>query len=206
MSSKKLLILLGIGFAVLFHPTEASTFRRLNLEQIVSRAGRIFRGRCIETQVAIDRDLRQTVTFVTFVPDRTIRGGAASSGKITIELLGDQSASARPGESIEGIPRFTEGEEVVLFLYPPSAHGLTSPVGAGQGKFRIVHDKQGRVVAANQYANERLLDGLSPRAKAALGERGRRYHDAVAIPIDDLLEMARSLAATSVPAAAKEGR
>jgi hypothetical protein len=40
--------------------------------------------------------------------------------------------------------RYRSGERVLLFLYPPSKLGLTSPVGGFRGRFRI--DPSGRVI------------------------------------------------------------
>jgi hypothetical protein len=40
--------------------------------------------------------------------------------------------------------RYRPGERVMLFLYPPSKLGLTSPVGGPMGRFKV--DPQGRVV------------------------------------------------------------
>jgi len=39
--------------------------------------------------------------------------------------------------------RYQPGEQVVLFLYPASSLGLTSPVGGEMGRFQV--DKVGRV-------------------------------------------------------------
>lgn len=40
--------------------------------------------------------------------------------------------------------RYRPGERVMLFLYPPSRLGLTSPVGGWQGRFRI--DRNGQIL------------------------------------------------------------
>ncbi len=40
--------------------------------------------------------------------------------------------------------RYRPGERVLLFLYPPSRLGLTSPVGGWQGRFRI--DRNGQIL------------------------------------------------------------
>jgi hypothetical protein len=41
-------------------------------------------------------------------------------------------------------PRYRVGERILLFLYPPSKLGLTSPVGGPLGRFAF--DDQGRVI------------------------------------------------------------
>jgi hypothetical protein len=67
-------------------------------------------------------------------------------------LLGNATVTARPGEATEGLPRFEVGEELILFLYGDSSRGLTSPVGFGQGKFKVIRDKGGKQHAANGSA------------------------------------------------------
>jgi hypothetical protein len=172
-------------------PVFASHVRTLNLEEMTARADRIFHGRCIKIQVSTDPDLRQVVTYATFVPQSAAKGSV--HGRLTIKMLGNQSASAQPGEAIEGLPRFQEGEEVVLFLYPDSAAGLTSPVGFGQGRFKVVHDKEGKALALNAFGNERILDGLTPEAQKKLGPQVERFRGRGGIPPDLLLDLVRSL-------------
>jgi hypothetical protein len=185
------LCILAFSIAGLFVPTFASQIRALNLEQLTQHANRIFHGRCLSVSVGTDPDLGQTVTTVTFVPYRAMKG--SFHGKLTLKLLGNQTVQAGSAEATEGIPRFEPGEEVVLFLYADSARGLTSPVGFGQGKFKIIQDKKRKSQAINGFSNERLLDGLSPGAQAKLGGRVARLHGRNSIPLDDLLEMVHSL-------------
>lgn len=170
----------------------ATQVRQLNLEQLTRSAGKVFHGRCLEVRVGTDSQLGQTVTYATFVPYRSMKGEV--HGKLTLKFLGKQTPDAAPGEATEGIPRFEEGEEVVLFLYPESARGLTSPVGFGQGKFKVVKGKDKKLQAINGFSNERLLDGISPTAQARLGGRLERLHARKDLPLDDLLEMIQTLA------------
>jgi hypothetical protein len=172
-------------------PAFAARVRSLNLEELAGRADRIFQGRCIQVRVGTDPDLGQVVTYVSFAPQASVKGNV--HGRLTIKLLGNESATARPDEALEGLPRFQEGEEVVLLLYPDSARGLTSPVGFGQGKFKILRDKLGKASAVNGFANERLLEGLSKKAQDKLGSRAERFRGKSAIPPDDLMAMLKIL-------------
>jgi hypothetical protein len=56
--------------------------------------------------------------------------------------------------------RYSRGENVVLFLYPASKLGLTSPVAGAAGRFRV--DKTWRVQVAN---GNPLPRPLAPRKK-----------------------------------------
>ena len=56
--------------------------------------------------------------------------------------------------------RYQPGERLLLFLYPPSKLGLTSPVGGQLGRFAV--DSGGNVIVENARLAA-LLGGLSPR-------------------------------------------
>ncbi|HEU5182228.1 MAG TPA: hypothetical protein VFW45_15695, partial [Candidatus Polarisedimenticolia bacterium] len=94
----------------------------------------------------------------------------------------------------EATPGFHEGEKVVLFLYPESRSGLTSPVGLGQGKFLRVSGKDGKEIAVNGFGNRGLLHGMSPRAVERLGSLGKGDpHRPDRLTSDDLLRMVQEL-------------
>jgi len=161
-----LLALLLVG-AVCAH---ASQLRRLNLEDLTRRADRVFSGRCIDVRVGVDPDLGREATWITFAVGRAAKG--TLPGRLTIKLLGDQNAGGPDRDRIEGLPRFRKGEQVVLFLYPDSEVGLTSPVGFGQGKFSLIPDPKGGMKAVNAFGNDGLLDRMGPGVELLRGPRG----------------------------------
>jgi hypothetical protein len=57
------------------------------------------------------------------------------------------------------------GQELVLFLYPESQYGLTSPVGAGQGRFRVLRDASGGALIVNEAGNRGLFENVAASAK-----------------------------------------
>ena len=173
-----------------FSLAHASRVRPINIEEMSQRADRIFLGRCVGVRAELDPDLGQMVTYATFVTHRAVKGSA--HGKVTIKLLGDQVEDGSPVRGIEGVPRFREGEEVVLFLYGDSGRGLTSPVGLGQGKFVVFEDKLGKRQALNALGNETLFRNLSPGARKKLGELPTRPARGGIDP-DALLDMVRRL-------------
>ena len=171
--------------------TQAARTRPVNLEVMTQRADRIFSGRCVRVQVARDPDLGQVVTYVTFVPHRVEKGDIR--GSLTIKLLGDQDEESPRGTVTDGLPTFRKGEEVVLFLYGESRHGLTSPVGFGQGKFALITDKRGRSLVFNQFANENLFRDLSPGALRRLGHRAPVDQKPAEVSPDELLDLVHVL-------------
>ncbi len=147
-------------------PLQASQVRSIDLEQMTQRAARIFSGRCIETGVVFDPVLGREVTVATFRVHRAVKG--VTGDTVTVRMDSGGGATDAPA----GIPVFRTGEEVVLFLYGESTLGLSSPVGLGQGRFKVVTDKQGRRLALNDFGNRNLLTGLRPEARARLRARG----------------------------------
>jgi hypothetical protein len=95
------------------------------------------------------------------------------------------------------LPAHRVGEEVLLFLYPESQYGFTSPVGAGQRKFVVGDDpvlKQR--VLVNSVDNAHLFStadairfkrALSPKEQMLLQrERGPA-------PYEEFLSLVRKL-------------
>jgi hypothetical protein len=128
---------------------------------------------------------------VTFEVERGVKGEAR--GRVTIKVLGDQSAKDERSPGIDGAPRYAEGEEVILFLYGESRHGLTSPVGFAQGKFSVVRDKQGQRRALNGLGNRHLFEGLSAEAKGRLRDVPDRWKGRDGLPPDALLDLVTRL-------------
>jgi hypothetical protein len=74
---------------------------------------------------------------ISFHVDHAIRGVKNRQTLVVREWAGLWAAGSR----------YRTGERVLLFLYPPSKLGLTSPVGGAVGQFAF--DDQGRVIIGN---------------------------------------------------------
>ena len=102
--------------------------------QLTQKAGYIFSG----TVKAIDRLTPKAnsvaVMQITFHVDQGMRGARTGQTLVIREWSG----------LWQGEARHRVGERVMLFLYPPSKLGLTSPVGGASGRFEI--DTRGRVI------------------------------------------------------------
>jgi hypothetical protein len=181
------LILLVAAAGLAVTPVEATKVRPVNLEEMTERAATIFSGRCIDVREVEDPGIGRTVTVAVFEVDRSIKG--ARGRRVTVKMLGGSDGKS----SIVGMPRFHEGEQVILFLYGESPLGLSSPVGLGQGKFSIYEDKQGRHLAVNGMGNRNLLEGLSADAKFRLGESLESTSDGRGLDPTSLLDMAKTL-------------
>jgi hypothetical protein len=119
----------------------------LSLQEMVAASGFIFSGKVINLQSARDDATGFIVTYATVAVQDAVRG-----------VTGDHFIFKQYGGSYQGLnvfvadmSYFSVGEEVVAFLYPISALGLTSPLGVAEGKWAIERDPATgkKFVAAN---------------------------------------------------------
>jgi hypothetical protein len=128
-------------------------------KQLSRRAGMIFAGTVLETQWPSTRALSNVLAVpggaeavrLTFRVDVPI-AGVEPAQILTIHEWVGASSSDRPIRS---------GQHILLFLYPPSRLGLTSPVGGALGQIEL--DASGKYVA--QYVQK--LGGPAPSGASA---------------------------------------
>lgn len=102
---------------------------------ILRDSAKIFSGTVLQVEHRnSDSSSALATTKIRFHVDQAIRG--VSRGQV-IEV-NEWAGLWQAGE------RYRPGERVLLFLYPPSKLGLTSPVGRGAGRFQV--DRTGRVI------------------------------------------------------------
>jgi hypothetical protein len=149
----------------------AATVLPLSLDQLARQADRIFVGRCESVTAALDeRGLPST--YARFVVEDGLKGVAAG-GTVVIKQFGADRTPLRveEGKSAVVTPKtmslpgstYRTGASYLLFLYPESDWGFTSPVGGGQGRFEIFarkgQDASLQVMAVNPLEN-RFLETL----------------------------------------------
>ncbi len=109
---------------------------------LLRNSGYIFSGTVKTVERIAPRDHNSVAVMrVTFQVEEAIRGVRKGQLLVIREWAGLWQA----GE------RYRPGERVMLFLYPPSKLGLTSPVGGGAGRFRV--DPQGNVIVKPRKAD-----------------------------------------------------
>jgi hypothetical protein len=130
------------------------------LRQMTRRAGAIFAGRVLSVQYLRPRFTDEVPTMrVTFRVERGIRGARTGSTFV----LREWAALWNGGE------RYQVGERVLLFLYPRSRVGLTSPVGGERGRFRV--DTKGQVIVNAERAELFERSSLRERSPNRLRTR-----------------------------------
>ena len=143
----------------------AMDVRRLGFDEVVERADCIVHGTV--SSVASGRDEAGIpATWVTLAVAECLKGGTGPS--LTLKQVGVQEPMADGTLlRIPGLPRYRAGDEVVLFLHAPSGRGFTSPVGLGQGVYRIRATPGGRTVrSAATRAAPQDLDALLADVRA----------------------------------------
>ena len=115
-------------------PTPPVTLKPI-LYPILGASERIFAGTVLQVQ-HLNASPASTLacTSIRFRIDEAIRG--VRQGQV-LEIR-EWAGLWQSGE------RYRPGERLLLFLYPPSKLGLTSPVGHSAGRFPL--DKDGRVL------------------------------------------------------------
>jgi hypothetical protein len=130
------LMLLGSLPATAVKPLQPPGIRVLpQRHSLTLQSGYIFSG----TVKTVERLTARTsgsvaVMQITFYVNQGLRG--ARTGQTLV--IREWSGLWQSGD------RYSPGERVMLFLYPPSKLGLTSPVGGASGRFRV--DPGGKVI------------------------------------------------------------
>jgi hypothetical protein len=152
---------------------DAANVRYMNLRDLVARADRIVRG----TVVASDEGTVQagggTLPIVTYRirVDEALKGAGNGGETIEVRLLGRikevKAGALRRGPVFRDLPQFAVGSDYLFVLTRPSAIGLSTTVGLGQGLFQL-QGRRGTELAVNEANNLGLFTGLTG-APAASG-------------------------------------
>ncbi|HZS06910.1 MAG TPA: hypothetical protein VFD58_18890 [Blastocatellia bacterium] len=134
--------------------------RQVTLTEMTTGAGRVVYGRIAEVRNGTHPDYSHiAVTFVTLDVIEMLKGSAAK--RLTFMQFASAQGQSQAVAHNYHMPKYAVGEEVVLFLYPESRYGFTSPVGEGQGKFQVSNDpRTGRRALVNDRGNRQLFEPL----------------------------------------------
>jgi hypothetical protein len=151
-------------------PAAATTILALDVPELERCAERIFVGRVADVQLGFDEQ-GMPVAWTTFAIEQSLKG--VTGARVTIKQLRSGQAT-QPGAlfRVPAMPAYTRGEKVLLFLHQDSVLGFTSPVGLGQGAFRVRGNGDDALVE-NDVGNANVAPGLAP-ASAAAPRRAQR--------------------------------
>lgn len=189
--AKFLALSAAVGLLVV-SPLMATILKQMNLEDLAGNANRIFSGTVIEVDkgsMEVGGGTLSTVTYRVLV-DTAFRGEFTDKGGRQIadfRMLADAGPS-RSGElvrysTLPKMPAIEMGKRYLFFATAPSAVGLSTTVGLGQGCFRI-SGEPGEELLVNEFDNMGLFRGMSV---TAVPERGPIAYTRLAEQINALL-------------------
>jgi hypothetical protein len=131
----------------------AETLQKLSLEELTREADVIVRGRIqkVSSQPTADRSNITTVVEVAVVDQW--KGQKTS----TLSLRQPGGSAGGIAQAVPGLPQFSIGEDVILFLKEIDG-GYVSTVGGKQGKFVVKTDPQSK---------EEIIEDLTGKSQPA---------------------------------------
>jgi hypothetical protein len=163
----------------------ATTLVRMTVREMTHAADLVLRARCVESLVKWDAG--EIWTFTTFEIEEAWKGSPPR--QVVVRLLGGTTPDLT--SSVDGVPRFRAGEEVVLFLVP-TGRGDYSVVSWMQGTFRVARERDTSRASTTQDTaafatfdpvtrqftvsgiRNRRVEQLRKEVEAALGENTGR--------------------------------
>ena len=143
-----------------------------NIPKLTQSSGYIFAGTVKSVERVTPRNPQSTgVMRVTFQVQRGMLG--VTSGKTL--AINEWAGLWQNGE------RYRVGEQVLLFLYPPSKLGLTSPVGGWSGHFSVGQGGKviGRPVASPGRFSTRTSTASPPITAITIDDIAREVQRAL---------------------------
>jgi len=179
--SSVLLLLAAVSLAAF--ASMATTLARMSVAQMSLAAPLIVRARCLGN--ATRWNAGEIWTFTSFAVEEVWKGSAPA--QIDVRLLGGTAGNLT--STVAGIPRFRQGETVVLFLEPTS-RGDFSVLSWEQGTFRVRQNARGAGEAATEdTASFPTLDPATRRFDVS------GIHD---LPVDALRQQVRAALSAGV--------
>ena len=148
--------------------------RKLGLDELVSNAELIATGRVVEKECRWGERGKWIYTYVTISVGEYIKGGGEE--QVTVRHLGGEVG--KKGLIVGNMPRFHQGEEVLVFLRKakqtlplqaeqalPLQEGpeIYEVSGLAQGKYTVFVDESGKEIIRNSFSNLCVQDANGMR-------------------------------------------
>ena len=175
-------------------PLSAATVIQMNLQQMVDRSDKIFRGTVLdarEGKVSVGGGELPVVTYRIRVEEsfkgsyNEVKGMQIAEIKMVGKITPNNASPVRSRSPLADLPRLEVGKDYLLLTTPQSAIGLSTIVGLGQGRFSL-HGKPGQEVAVNDAKNYGLFNGMPPSPTTSIPPEGP-------VPYQDLAAIIRDL-------------
>lgn len=166
-----------LGCAVLWGPNlyAETLVQKMSLEEISQRADKIFRGTVVSiANGAIEAGGSElpTITYRIKVEEafqgEYVTKGDAKMAEITmLGRLKPVTADGARSSFLVQLPELRVGQRYVLLTSPPSAIGLSTTVGLGQGCFSVLK-ADGQELVKNELGVTMTYDELVAAIRAAI--------------------------------------
>ena len=171
----------------LIAPGMGTTLLHYDLEELTRHADRVFVGVCESSRAELVDG--RIYTRLQFSVKEMVKGAPAE--EIVLRLPGGEYQGVRL--HLVGMPAFTVGEELVLFLTAEDRLTHAWPVGLAQGKFRIEYSQP-----AGKAHVRRELEGVSlHHAPSASAKKIAPLEQPDGLPLDEFLDKVRGFAGAS---------
>lgn len=189
---RKAYLLLAVSILVLSAQVHATTMLKMDLGDLTTRAGTIFRGTVIDVDegtIEVGGGELPAVTY-RFRVDELYKGTATETkgnqAIMQVRMVGSLVHSKPDANgnlklsTFREVPRLNKDGDYLLFTTPESSVGLSVTVGLGQGAFRVtpLDGTDGEYQAVNEFNNAGLglnnggpvaYDKLSANIRTLLG-------------------------------------
>lgn len=182
MAVPVVLLLMASAGALTAHAASVAQF---NLAQLTDHAQRVFRGKVVDVvagSVEAGGGRIPTLTYRFRVEQafkgefHTVKGTAFAEVRMVGKIQSVTVGNARSVSPFE-LPPLTTGQSYLIFATAPSAVGLSTTVGLGQGRFEI-RGSGDKETVENERGNRMLFSGMNtPALRAAPREGPMRYAD-----------------------------
>lgn len=184
---KTICSILFIAVAMLCYQSADGRTIEVDLKKMTRSAGKILAGKCTGVKYGFHPDYPNVkVTYVDIDLYDVIKG---DKGK-HIQFM-------QFGHGIETplALKYREGDESVLFLYPASQYGFTSPVGGSQGKLAItINEVSGKPDFVKVLNKKRFLKGVyTKKSKAMTDSTDLTDNDSKLVKYDTFRQAVQSI-------------
>ena len=153
------LAFISASLAASYSSARATTLKRMSVADLSRVAHTVVRARCVTSSTRWDTG--EIWTFTTFDVEEIWKGSAPAH--ITVRLLGGRTEDFT--STVSGVPRFSPGEELILFLERTPAQDF-SIVSWMQGTFRIGLNGATEETVTQDTASFPVFDPASQRFEA----------------------------------------
>jgi hypothetical protein len=145
-------------------PAQSTTLQTASLKQLAQGADLIVRGRIVEVKSEKSVDRASIVTRIKVSVDRQWKGPKLAA--VTLRQPGGSVGEIT--QAVSGLPQFSLGEDVLVFL-EKQEDGSLATVGGKQGKFAVKTDPQsGKEIIVDVTGKSQPASNFLTHLQAAL--------------------------------------